>query len=372
VADEVLEAPNKNRGLLHVPSRSSSHNIQPSPTSTGLSGATGSDPRGSIGGRSKESKTSILRRRRNGSATSSKMSIKPPGHSPGPAEKANPTASHATATRQPKKQGLLSFLSCCGVPDYANTIDPSETIRATKVTKIAAGRPTTAGRPDNSTAQQSNVLSQPQTEKGALQQAEPEHQKNDIGGLESSSPPGLNGELNRSLGDAREQPLPELPNEAESSSVQADRAILVQGHTRTESKRVATAQDSAQNQKDGEGDIQMDDSGPLPSEKGEPVVPVPRKDDTANKTVLPPPPPGPPLPGPSDELAAPETAGQKQQWLLPPIAPRFQGKKCLVLDLDETLVHSSFKVNAFVLLLISAANKKPRFYTRPILLFLLS
>lgn len=35
---------------------------------------------------------------------------------------------------------------------------------------------------------------------------------------------------------------------------------------------------------------------------------------------------------------------EKQQWLLPPIAPRFEGKKCLVLDLDETLVHSSFKV----------------------------
>lgn len=30
--------------------------------------------------------------------------------------------------------------------------------------------------------------------------------------------------------------------------------------------------------------------------------------------------------------------------LLPPIAPQHVGKKCLVLDLDETLVHSSFKV----------------------------
>jgi len=29
--------------------------------------------------------------------------------------------------------------------------------------------------------------------------------------------------------------------------------------------------------------------------------------------------------------------------LLPPIAPQHVGKKCLVLDLDETLVHSSFK-----------------------------
>lgn len=32
--------------------------------------------------------------------------------------------------------------------------------------------------------------------------------------------------------------------------------------------------------------------------------------------------------------------------LLPPIAPSHLGRKCLVLDLDETLVHSSFKVSA--------------------------
>ncbi|CAA90489.1 NLI interacting factor family phosphatase [Schizosaccharomyces pombe] len=30
-------------------------------------------------------------------------------------------------------------------------------------------------------------------------------------------------------------------------------------------------------------------------------------------------------------------------WLLPPIAKEDEGKKCLILDLDETLVHSSFK-----------------------------
>ncbi|KAI7882475.1 NLI interacting factor [Lichtheimia hyalospora FSU 10163] len=31
-------------------------------------------------------------------------------------------------------------------------------------------------------------------------------------------------------------------------------------------------------------------------------------------------------------------------WLLPPLATDHIGRKCLVLDLDETLVHSSFKV----------------------------
>jgi RNA polymerase II subunit A small phosphatase-like protein len=45
-------------------------------------------------------------------------------------------------------------------------------------------------------------------------------------------------------------------------------------------------------------------------------------------------------------VSTPEPA---QKWLLPPITPQFSGKKCLVLDLDETLVHSSFKVSIPVL-----------------------
>lgn len=336
MADEAPEVPKKSRGLLHVPSRSSSNKIQPSPTSTGLSGATASDPRESIGGRSKGSKSSILGRRRNGSA-SSKMSITPPGPSAGPAGNAPATSSNAN--RSPKvKKGFLSFLNCCGVPDNANTIDPNENVPANKVTKVTPGPPTTASRPDNGSAQQNAV--QPQTEKDALQQAEPEQKKEDM----RTAPSGPNGELSQPQSAAREQPLPELPKEAESGAAQAERvnpSVIVQGPTRAESKRAPSTQASSQGQKDEEGDVRMD-SEPLPlPENKESIVPAPRKDETANRTVLPPPPPGP---GPSEETAAPESTEQKQQWLLPPIAPRFQGKKCLVLDLDETLVHSSFKV----------------------------
>lgn len=39
-----------------------------------------------------------------------------------------------------------------------------------------------------------------------------------------------------------------------------------------------------------------------------------------------------------------DTGHDQARWLLPPVKPEFEGKKCLVLDLDETLVHSSFKV----------------------------
>lgn len=46
---------------------------------------------------------------------------------------------------------------------------------------------------------------------------------------------------------------------------------------------------------------------------------------------------------PSERLAS-DIELNEISWLLPPLDLSLQGKKCLVLDLDETLVHSSFKV----------------------------
>ncbi|KAK0123013.1 hypothetical protein ONS96_010026 [Cadophora gregata f. sp. sojae] len=359
VADEAPEVPKKNRGLLPIPSRSSSHKIQPSPTTTGLSGATVSDPADSIGGRSKESKGSILGTRRNGSATSSKMSITQQGVSAGPAGTANNAASNPTTSRQPKKKGLFSFL-CCGVPDGGSPTDPSDAaVPANKVTKVPSARPATASRPDQGTSVPANSNpTNPQTEKEALrqdaQQAGSDKESSDVKAGSGRTvqtgagiPPAANGDLNQTAGDTRDQALPELPKETEepaSGGQSTNPAVVVQGPSRSESK-VSTTQKPAQEQQDAEGDTKMIDSGTVPADKAEPPTTAVRKDDTVNKAALPPPPPVPQsLSGPSEDPASPEPAEQKSQWLLPPIAPRFQGKKCLVLDLDETLVHSSFKI----------------------------
>ncbi|EEB07302.1 NLI interacting factor family phosphatase [Schizosaccharomyces japonicus yFS275] len=48
-----------------------------------------------------------------------------------------------------------------------------------------------------------------------------------------------------------------------------------------------------------------------------------------------------PLP-PDPDLPEVKRYGE-QHWLLPPLSVEDSGKKCLILDLDETLVHSSFK-----------------------------
>jgi RNA polymerase II subunit A small phosphatase-like protein len=88
-------------------------------------------------------------------------------------------------------------------------------------------------------------------------------------------------------------------------------------------------------------DMPVDDAKPLAANQNERLSDLP---------ILPPPPPIPVLEPnknathASHDPTAVDPAEEKQQWLLPPIEPRFHGKKCLVLDLDETLVHSSFKV----------------------------
>ena len=98
------------------------------------------------------------------------------------------------------------------------------------------------------------------------------------------------------------------------------------------------------NSHEGDGDVGMQDAPPS-EESPEPSAAV-EAEQPQQKTVPPPPPgPGPAVvtPLPLTEAASP--APEPQKWLLPPIAPEHKGRKCLVLDLDETLVHSSFKVS---------------------------
>jgi len=155
----------------------------------------------------------------------------------------------------------------------------------------------------------------------------------------------------------RDPPLPPLPDDAdlvrthdpanEGSSKVSDIQVLVQAPTPVITQYEQEAiEDRTPQQARRDSDIEMTDAPPLAPMVDEPAVPPDNVHDEP-KVDLPPP---PPLAEASTTVAPPQgttavaTPGEKQQWLLPPIQPRFHGKKCLVLDLDETLVHSSFKV----------------------------
>lgn len=88
------------------------------------------------------------------------------------------------------------------------------------------------------------------------------------------------------------------------------------------------------------GDVDMRDAATEEPEEEAAVAPA--VEAPAQRTIPPPPPPA--VVAPSQFTDAGPSAPEPQKWLLPPIAPEHKGRKCLVLDLDETLVHSSFKV----------------------------
>lgn len=113
------------------------------------------------------------------------------------------------------------------------------------------------------------------------------------------------------------------------------------------SKEMARDYDRSPEKENKDSDVLMPDAPPIaPSVEGG-SKDAENRDGTQAQVNLPPPPPrnGQDRAGgigrtPSNAA----TQNEKQQYLLPPLQPRFKGKKCLVLDLDETLVHSSFKV----------------------------
>lgn len=307
----------KGRGLLQVPSRSSSQRNQSSPTSTGLSGATVNDSRNSIGGRSKDSKASFLGRQRNGSASSNRTGgDTEPSNTP---VNSSPTSPVATTQKKKKSGGLFSLFGCCVAPDNANNVEEN-TENVHKLDKLPQ-RPATARSRTHTPQEQPKVT----TEKEA--QPPPTTQEGKDQRVSSGSTHDEVTVTEQETRDSKQTIPPAVTVEPPTAQSSNDQAQLTVQPTES-------------------GDIEMRDA---PAEEAE-QVPVAATTQESATSNLPPPPPGPgpapaTAPGPITEPGP--SAGplyEPQKWLLPPLAPELKGKKCLVLDLDETLVHSSFKV----------------------------
>lgn len=337
-AKEEGESSTKKRSLLQVPSRSSSQKNDPSPTSTGLSGVTASDPAENSSRRSKESKTSFIRKKGDGSAASSvnrpTTSRTTGGDCSGPSQTMAPRSGP-----RPKKKGLLAFLTCCGVPDDANTVD-----EALPANKIARASPTPDHAETSSKAKPTDM--EPATGGSTLvsEKEEPTKAETSSQVPATTSPEsgaGSEGGFKPSFENARAQTMSPTSEEAEQKTVAADLATTPDI---VEQKSPVIPQPDSSTSQTTSTDAPVLPPTAIVSEVAPPVGKA--KDEDSTTTELPPPPPPAPEPVQSERsmVQTQEPAEERQQWLLPPIAQRFQGKKCLVLDLDETLVHSSFKV----------------------------
>lgn len=329
----------KGQNLLPVPSRSSSQRIQPSPTS-GLSGATASE-RDSISGQSKGSKGSRSSRGRNGSASSNQSGVGTgPTNTPGNSLPSSPAA--ATHSKK-KKGGLLALFSCCGVPDHANGLDATED-HPHKVEKLAP-RPTTASRrtltPQDQTSSSKTQLYEKETQQQPAQ-ISPDHSKTD------KRESGTSSHDHSTVGDRdAESKQTTLVGNSTAPTVTVEPPNVASSETAEPVTTTVIEAEEPQSDVDAEGDVPMPDAET-------PAKHTATQSATGNAdqpyTSLPPPPPGPvpAVPNPPtshlNEAMPVFAADQPQKFLLPPQAAEFKGKKCLVLDLDETLVHSSFKV----------------------------
>ena len=332
------------------------------------------------------SRGSISGRRRNGSAASSVRAKQVQGVTPPATEQTTSGTNPKTVgkTKSPKKGGVsrfLSFLNCCSAPEDSNNVESDEQpipMKNAKQTQSSGGRqatPVLKPEAESSTAESKETAdekvggtpyseltsaAEPKTVDPQPREDVPVAQliiQGEAGKLEEEK------DLPPAQSKSEPQPLslaPGLPGQHGSGGVgsaqdppqESDSRVFVEPPTPTAPEQGDIAiNDRPPQQLKRDSDIEMAEAPSIVAAVDEPSESTETKAAEPVPTNLPPP---PPLAGrdlQSNSTANPNrvtssmvTPNEKQQWLLPPIQPRFQGKKCLVLDLDETLVHSSFKV----------------------------
>lgn len=354
--------PKKKRSFLNIPRSHSQSNDEQTPTGTGLSGATVGDAE-SIG---RGSKRSFLGKRRAGSNASSKRSNQ---QQPAPSEKTEqpppvPSAGireGSTRSRSKKSGGLLSCLPCFAPKDDGAIGEDSPTENAKQAGAVKPGRTTqsTPVKKQDPTAESSTADSkEPLDEKAAGETYGDRLEKPHADGTSERPSNDTPQIVTRSSSKKQtgEQSLPLLP--AQQGNLQTVHPqISVQTPTpgttpvqpRPSIEQQQIIHDRTQSQEEKDQDIEMKDvplaANEVRQEGEEASTEV--QDEIPPKVDLPPPPPLEQRQNAVQNQTTDISMSEPQQkYLLGPIRPEFHGKKCLVLDLDETLVHSSFKVLA--------------------------
>lgn len=303
----------------------------------------------------------------------------------GSATKEGTDTSSPPSPKAKKRGGFLSFLNCCSAPENANSVELGDQAVPAKKAKVLQHKP----------MRQNNPLIRPSVNAGKhhplgeTKQA----QEESIGGPEYSElkqgatpkilsqPPkeeasaeknmASTNNSNQTLQDSKEvtsnvptaisgqPPLPPLPATApplSNTDTGQDSTILMKNSAaaaeapqfvdpgESVAAQGTTINDRTPKQEAQDSDVAMTDAPSIPALQEEPVHQI--QDAAQMQMSLPPPPPRNGQNAITSTSTTDPAATERREWLLPPLQPRFQGRKCLVLDLDETLVHSSFKVRS--------------------------
>lgn len=364
-------------GAPHVPLRSSSNAKSNALSSSPMHEKTIADP---ISTSRRGSKGSIKPKSRGGSVASSRHSKKEKASLVPAAEEEKFAEDQSADTTRPKKRGFLfKFLNCCSAPENANAVETSDQAAPAKKAKVLQqklGRqPTPVVKPNASAGESSTGESKEVTEENI---GGPEYSE-----MKSASKPTMMTRSSKEklttekVGppiaavepeETQESPAPAAYRDppmppVSSSTVPSTQETKEERGMPTQAAGIAAPpqliepdqsvaeqgtaiNDRTLQQESRDSDVVMVDAPP-PISPAEESSATTRELEQVQINLPPPPPRNGNGSGNGSAAASSSNAvvpSEKQRWLLPPLQPHFKGRKCLVLDLDETLVHSSFKV----------------------------
>ncbi|KMU85546.1 phosphoprotein phosphatase [Coccidioides immitis H538.4] len=331
----AVDRPKKKRSLHRIPSRFSFHRQQKE-VSAGSKGLAPEDAEVTP----QSSRTNLAKKNREGSKASSRLSRR---NQP-PLEGAS-TSKHATTNmdgscspeRKPRGHSkLFAFLNCCSSPSDDSdgpTLPPK---KATKAQVIQERQATTVEKPEPSAEESTAIQAEAEISAPANETIKQDHDKSTQGSKLSVSPDAPST-LSQSVSPGQPEPL--------QSGIGADSEVTAeQKAPSSDEEHLASAKSPKPDEK-SEFDSYITSRTDGPSEEEISTAPI---QTVESQSELPPPPPPPsdhaPQTPETQAPPVPPVPPEKTQFLLPPIEPHLKNRKCLVLDLDETLVHSSFKV----------------------------
>jgi RNA polymerase II subunit A small phosphatase-like protein len=269
------------------------------------------------------------------------------------------------ALKSKKKKGFLSFL-CCGSSGDASdpTLEdqPNKPVTTTNAERTSQSVPTPADQNAVSTGRRSgnkavSSLDDPSAPRGSRTTSEKPLSADDLihkpvpdlpAEANESSPVKAQGNGQSTASSPGIVPLVLAPApDADASSgpsVEVQPPTPIGGAIASEDIPIA---DRTPAQKAQDDNLELVDSGPkVPLSEHEAEIITHQQQPEPEVAQAPTIPPPPPLAerGVDGSVNSREGSESAQKWLLPPMRPEHRGRKCLVLDLDETLVHSSFKV----------------------------
>ncbi|KAK5047819.1 hypothetical protein LTR84_006484 [Exophiala bonariae] len=316
------------------------------------------------------SKRSLLSRSRNNSRSSRKSARAARTTDPSKEPISTPPQNEAPRSEKKTRSGFLAFLSCCSPSeelDGSKSDDPDVAAKKIKIQPTAQRAP----RPQEQTEVMENE--KPLEEKVAVEgksseaTAAADEQKGELSekkSLDDSRPritreeashdrvaPVSSGTVaNPTTEDAGSSDhgvaSSSGQDQLKTTTLVVPPNVNVISPTPVEPERPSNVQRSEGNSKRN-SDVDMPDVTAGSAIDEESLDEPPQPAEQLPHVPLPPP---PPLAKRQEQVTAnevppvPEVPSEKTSWLLPPIQPHLSGRKCLVLDLDETLVHSSFKI----------------------------